>query len=295
LSGIEPKFFSDHFLEEIYKELKIKLNTSEVTVLIPNFKTLKLTRICLGLIQKFTDLKRIQVIVIDNDSRDESVEYLRTLSWITLVERGAEPDDSPALAHARALDMGLGLVETPFVLSMHTDTFVKHSGWLDILLGRMSASPDIAGVGSWKLENKPFFKRILKRIENRLEEACFKFTGKENNHLEGSGKNFFYLRSHCAMYRMDLISRYKLGFAGHGEVAGKMMHKKLVEMGYEMIFLSSQELSPYMVHLNHATMILNPALGIDRRSAVKGRRRFKKELRAMGADDILNIDELDLE
>lgn len=270
------------------------MDTSEVTVLIPNFKTLKLTRLCLGLFRKFTDMKRVRVIVIDNDSRDESVEYLRTLSWITLVERRAEPDDSPALAHARALDMGLGFVETPFVLSMHTDTFVKHFGWLDLLLGRLSASPGIAGVGSWKLENKPFFKRVLKRVENRLEEAYFKFTGKENHHLEGKGKNFFYLRSHCAMYRMDLVSRYQLRFADQGEVAGKMMHKKLVEKGYEMIFLPSEELSPYMVHLNHATMILNPALGVDRRIVVKGRRRFKKELRAMGADDILNIDELDL-
>jgi len=30
--------------------------------------------LCLYLIKKFTDLKRVRVIVIDNDSRDESVE-----------------------------------------------------------------------------------------------------------------------------------------------------------------------------------------------------------------------------
>jgi hypothetical protein len=237
----------------------------------------------------------MRVIVIDNDSRDESVEYLRNLSWIKLVERCAEPDDSPALAHARALDMGLGFVETPFVLSMHTDTFVKHTGWLDLLVDRLNASPGIAGVGSWKLENKPFFKRVLKKIENRMEEIYFKFTEKENHHLEGKGKNFFYLRSHCAIYRMDLISQYQLSFADQGEVAGKMMHKKLVENGYQMIFLPSEELSRYMVHLNHATMILNPELGIDRRSVAKGRRRFKKELRAIGADAVLNLDDLYLE
>jgi hypothetical protein len=271
------------------------MNTAELTILLPNFKTLKLTMLCLGLIQKFTDLRRVRVIVIDNDSRDESVEYLRTLSWIILVERRAEPDDTPSLAHARALDMGLELVETPFVLSMHTDTFVKHSGWLDLLLARLTAAPEIAGIGSWKLEYKPFFKRWLKQFESCIEEAYIQFTRKKNHHLEGKGENFFYLRSHCALYRMDLISSYQLKFADEEEVAGKIMHKKLVENGYKMIFLPSEELSRYMVHLNHATMILNPELGVDRRSKAKGKRRFKKELRALGAEGILSLNDLELE
>jgi hypothetical protein len=271
------------------------MKTAEITILLPNFKTLKLTMLCLGLIQKFTDLKRVRVIVIDNDSRDESVEYLRTLSWIMLVERRAQPDDTPSLAHARALDMGLELVETPFVLSMHTDTFVKHSGWLDLLLTRLTAAPEIAGVGSWKLEYKPFFKRWLKQFESFIEEAYIQFTSKENHHLEGKGKNFFYLRSHCALYRMDLISYYQLKFADQEDIAGKIMHKKLVENGYQMIFLPSKDLSRYMVHLNHATMILNPELGVDRRSKAKGRRRFKRELRALGAKGILSLNDLELE
>jgi len=63
-----------------------------------------------------------------------------------LIERGADPNDSPPPAHARALNMGLELVETPFVLSMHTDTFVKHNDRLDLLLTRMTAAPEIAGV-----------------------------------------------------------------------------------------------------------------------------------------------------
>ena len=269
------------------------MDNAQVTVLLPNFKTLKLTMLCLGLIQKFTDLERTRVVVIDNDSRDESTEYLRTLSWIKLLERKSEPDDTPPLAHARALDLGLGFVETPFVLSMHTDTFVKHSAWLDFLLDRISASPDIAGVGSWKLENKPFFKRFLKQVENGIEKIFSKsFMGKKH-FAEKRDKKFLYLRSHCALYRMDLISRYQLRFADHEETAGKIMHKKLVESGYKMIFIPSEELCHYMVHLNHATMILNPELGIDRLSMVRGHRRIKKELRALGAENIIQTEDID--
>lgn len=42
---------------------------------------------CLDSIWKTIPLDRCQVIVIDNASTDDSVEYLRTLDWITLVEK----------------------------------------------------------------------------------------------------------------------------------------------------------------------------------------------------------------
>ena len=43
-------------------------NKKIVTVLVPNYKTLKLTKVCLRLIKKNTDLNKVHVIVIDNDS-----------------------------------------------------------------------------------------------------------------------------------------------------------------------------------------------------------------------------------
>jgi hypothetical protein len=271
------------------------MTTAEITILLPNYKTLKITKLCLGLIRKYTDMKRVQVIVIDNDSCDESVEYLRTLSFIKLVERSAKQGETPALAHARALDIGLELVETPFVLSMHTDTFVKHTGWLDLLLTRLTSAEDVAGVGSWKLEYKHFFKKLLKQLESCIEETYIQLAPKKSCNLKRKREKFYYLRSHCALYRMDLIARYQLRFSDQEDVAGKIMHKKLVENGYRMIFLPSDELSHYMVHLNHATMILNPQLGADRGSIVKGKKQIKKKLRALGAEAILDIENLDFE
>ena len=97
-----------------------------VTALIPNYKTLKVTKLCLRLLRKYTDPKKISIIVIDNDSQDESLKYLKSLKYITLIERKKKQDDTPSLSHARALDLALEKVTTPYVLSMHTDTFVKH-------------------------------------------------------------------------------------------------------------------------------------------------------------------------
>lgn len=106
----------------------------KVTILVPNYKTPEITKICLRLLRKFTDFSQVEVVVIDNNSQDASLTYLRGLSWIKLVERQPAPDDTVPLSHSRALDLALAEVKTPFVLSIHTDTFVKRSDWLDVLL-----------------------------------------------------------------------------------------------------------------------------------------------------------------
>ena len=53
---------------------------AEVTIIIPNYKTPELTRLCLRSIRKFTDRSKIKVLAVDNDSADESLEYLRRIS-----------------------------------------------------------------------------------------------------------------------------------------------------------------------------------------------------------------------
>lgn len=263
-----------------------------VTILIPNYKTLELTKLCLRLIRKYTDLNKAKVMVIDNDSQDESLAYLRTLSWIELIERKAIPGETPVQSHSRALDMCLARVTTPYVLSIHTDTLVKHPQWLEFLLGQIAKSPTIAGVGSWKLESKPYWRQALKLMEHYIQLAYFKLIGRTQHGLAGVGKNYYYLRSHCALYRMDLIKKYNLHFSDGDMVAGKDMHKQLVESGYKMVFLPSEILIKYLDHINHATTILNPHLS-RQKSVDKGLRRIERNLAKMNAPAILQDASLD--
>jgi GT2 family glycosyltransferase len=282
-----------------------------VTILIPNYKTLHLTKLCLRLLRMHTDPQKIKVIVIDNDSNDESLEYLRGLNWIELIERKKQQDDTPALSHSRALDLALGKVTTPYVLSIHTDTLIKRSDAIDLLLSEIRANPTIGGVGSWKLESAPSIgKRLWKSVEYRYRGIRYRLKGdiEKSFRLEqqqGSGyyqlfgkeatmltnKDYYYLRSHCALYRMDLIRKYKLSFGP--ETAGKAIYKKLTDEGYRMMFLSSDFLSRYIVHINHATMALHPELGSGRKNITKGRGRIKKELKKIGAERILADETLD--
>ncbi len=269
------------------------MSTAQVTILIPNYKTPQLTKLCLRLIRKHTDSHLAKILVIDNDSRDESVHYLRSLKWIELMERLHVSGESPALSHSRALDLALEHVDTPYVLSIHTDTLVRNREWLPFLLSEIQKNPNIAGVGSWKLERKPLWKKAIKFIERGSQQIYFRLIGKKQHALEGLDHNHYYLRSHCALYRMDLIKKNHLGFSDGEEVAGKAMHRKLVELGYQMNFLDSGILLNYMDHINHATTVLNPSLSRKERSVVKGLKRVQKSLQEFHSDTILQDASLD--
>lgn len=268
------------------------MNQPQVTILVPNYKTLTLTQLCLRLLRKYTDLNKAKVMVIDNDSKDASLDYLRTVKWIELIERKAIPGETPVQSHSQALDDALARVTTPYVLSIHTDTLVKRSDWLDFLIQQIEKETNIAGVGSWKLENKPFYKNLFKAIERNIQLAFVKLSGKKQHSLEGVGKNYYYLRSHCALYRMDLLKKYNLHFSEGDLVAGKEMHQKLVQAGHRMVFLPSDVLIPYLDHINHATTILNPELSRQKNND-KRLKRVERNLKRLGADAILQDVSLD--
>ena len=269
------------------------MTSPKVSVLVPNYKTPQITKICLRLIRKNTDPDLIKVIVIDNGSADSSIKYLRSLQWISLIERTPLQGESVGMAHASALDEGMAKVDTPYVLSIHTDTFVHHPDWLGFLLGEIAKDPNIAGVGSWKMELKPWFRRILKGAERAYQSAVYPLIGKGYGQLEGKGQNFYYLRSHCALYRTDLIRKYRLGFSLGSDTAGRAMHKSLVDAGHQMIFLPAETLTRYLVHINHATMVLNPQLGSSTQSVSTGGKRIRKTLEQINAAEILENEQLD--
>jgi len=265
-----------------------------VTVLVPNYRTAELTRLCLRLLRKHTPPGRIRVIAIDNDSQDESRDYLRSLGWITLVERPKQPGEPPWVQHAKALDLALARVDTPFVLSIHTDTLVRRADWLDPLLAPMN-DPNVAGVGSWKLEfgGRSWWRRALKAIERRVQLAILPLLGRGAGKVEGHGDNYLYLRSHCALYRTEALRRPGLSFAEGGQPAGKVLHRRLEEAGHRMVFLPSEQLGDYVLHVNNATMVLNREFGGTTRFRDRGRRRIAGALQAVDATAVLADPALD--
>ena len=253
-----------------------------LTAIIPNYRTPDLTRLCLRLLKKNSDLNRLKVIAVDNNSQDESSAYLESLNWIKLISRNDTGNETGPQMHGSALDLALKEVDTPFVMVMHTDTLMIDSKWLDFLLDQFD-DPQVAGVGSWKLESPP---SQFKRQWQKLERFFRRLSGRKVDNVP------LYLRSHCAVYRTDLLREHTKGFA-HGRSAGESAHLMLVEAGYTMKFIPSETLSTFVRHLNHATMILNPRAGDRKTAKAKARKRLARELGIPDFHRILSDEALD--
>ena len=74
---------------------------SLVSLVIVNYRTPKQTTLCLRSIRRYTRIP-YEAIVIDNRSGDASLDYLRQLSWIRLVESNCEQPN-----HVNGLDLGV--------------------------------------------------------------------------------------------------------------------------------------------------------------------------------------------
>src|SRR5437867_8997577 len=123
-----------------------------ITVCIPHWQVKPLATLCLRSLRKHSRKYDLEVIVVDNGSRDESLDYLRSLRWIRLIER---PDEAPTNFPSNvfsAWDLGLREASGEYFVTLHTDVVVKRDGWLDPFLEELASREQVAGVGAWKLD-----------------------------------------------------------------------------------------------------------------------------------------------
>jgi glycosyltransferase involved in cell wall biosynthesis len=227
----------------------------KATICIPNYKTLDLTRLCLRSIRKFTNYP-YEVIVVDNDSRDESLEYLRSVKWIRLIEQ--KSDDGKligSLAEGSALDIGVRECKTEYYIAMHSDTFVKRENWLCELIKYFERDEDVVCVGSGKIEMIPKWRIALKKATDLRT-----FRRKLLRTPDPVGKFRYYNLTVCCVYRPDILLRENLSFnmgRNEGLTAGKKLYLELVDRGYKTVELSPAIMGQYIAHLAHATQVVN--------------------------------------
>lgn len=109
------------------------------SIIIPTHNQLGLTKECLDSIRMRTD-ESIEIIVADNGSTDGTVEYLRALADVRLIEN-AENLGFPA-----AVNQGLRASRGDNLLLLNNDTVVT-TGWLHRLLEALHSSDGIGLVG----------------------------------------------------------------------------------------------------------------------------------------------------
>jgi glycosyltransferase involved in cell wall biosynthesis len=231
------------------------LSPGQATICVVNYKTPELIRLCLRSIRKFTH-SPYRVVVVDNDSQDKSLEYLQSLSWIQLVSRrfGAEKILGSD-AEGSGLNLGFQECTSEFYVAMHSDTIIQKDNWLAELLKYFQTGPNVACVGSDKLETKARWRVLLKKATD------VKALGRR---LFGDPRRRGWYRPHnrtiCCLYRTEVLRREKLSFLSKDRIltAGQGLYFDLLDRGYGTVELPASVLSRYVIHLNHATMVLNP-------------------------------------
>lgn len=264
----------------------------KATICIVNYKTLNFTRLCLRSIRKYTKYP-YEVIVVDNDSQDESLEYLKSLNWIRLIERRTKTDDpSSSYAHAVALDLGLENCNTEFFVSMHSDTFVLKDNWLKELIKYFGDDENMACVGSDKIESISTWRILLKKSTDLRT-----FRRKIFREPDPIGIYRYYNRTICCLYRADILHTEHLSFLmdrEKGLTVGKKLYFELVDRGYKTIELPSSVMSQYVLHLAHATQVINPQeFTLRKRTVTKCHRLMNKVMLSTEVQNILADDILD--
>jgi len=264
----------------------------KATICIANYKTLGFTRLCLRSIRKFAKFP-YEVIVVDNNSRDESLEYLKSLKWIRLIERHNSAERSMGgYAHAAAMDLGLGNCNTEFFVSMHSDTFVKKDNWLTELISYFDNDQAIACVGSGKIELTPRWRILLKKATDFRT-----FKRKLFREPDPIDKFRYYNRTICCLYRTDVLQREKLSFGmdqDKGLTGGKKLYFEMVDRGYKTVELLPAIMGQYIIHLAHATQAINPQeFTLRKRTVRKCHRLVNKVMSSAIVQSILTDDSLD--
>jgi len=264
---------------------------SKVTICVVNYRTLDFTRLCLRSIRKFTHYPH-EIIVVDNDSKDESLEYLRSLDWIKLIERKGCDDNSGGMAHGNALDAAFEECQTELFMSMHSDTFVLHDGWLGELMSCFEKDLAVTCIGSGKLELRPGWQLWLKHATD-FKAHVRKLTGSYGKH----SRYCYYNRTICSVYRTDILRKEGLEFLmsrEKGYAPGKQLYFALIDLGYKTTEMPPSKMSKFVTHLAHAT---EPVVVRDtvrrKRTERKFKRRLNKVWQCEVIQDILSDDSLD--
>src|SRR5690606_8479794 len=120
------------------------------------------------------------------------------------------------------------------------------------------------------------WREALKDWERALERRLRRLLRLGAGRVEGLGDNWFYLRSHCALYRTQPLRDLGLSFVEQDAPVGKWLHRRLLEAGWRLEFVPIPTLERYLVHANRATQVLNPQIGIADRHRRRGLRRLQR-------------------
>src|SRR5437867_3186693 len=119
------------------------MDVRKVTIVILTWNGLSYTKRCLETLHGHTDFQCYEVIVVDNGSTDGSVEYLKSISWIRLIQNSSNK------GFAKANNQAIELCDNSSdLVLLNNDTEILQRDWLAKLQETAYRSPAIGIVGA---------------------------------------------------------------------------------------------------------------------------------------------------
>lgn len=225
------------------------------SIVIVNYKTPEITKICLDLLHQHLGNDNVPIWVVDNNSADESTEYLRSLDWINLIERSAPGPEIGHIAHGKALDLVLQRVETDYLFLMHTDTFVFDKNVFPMMLSKCLKNPKVVAVGCVEQINRGtartlwrFSSRLFKHHYRRLKMSVGLRSREPKPYRE------VYLKSFCTLWNCKLVKQHDMHFSMDERVPGYTLQDRMTELGYVVEMLSPRKIFSYLDHIQAGTV-----------------------------------------
>jgi glycosyltransferase involved in cell wall biosynthesis len=252
-------------------------DSPRISICIPHWQVREMLSICLRSIRKHSQRYDLEVIVVDNGSRDDSLDYLRSLSWIRLIERPNEGVFNWPANVFTAWDLGAREAHGEFFVTMHSDVFVKQDDWLDPFLREMHAGPRVAAAGAWKLALESPLYALQKRITGSCAAQLKRLFGRR---ARSSFRVGHYPRDYCAMYRTPVLTAENLTFCPGDDLitGGYSIARQLWSRSYETRMIPIGEVARRIVHVAHGTAAVSDEKPLRHRSA---QRRAQQRARAL--------------
>ncbi|MDB5981019.1 MAG: hypothetical protein JWQ69_2034 [Pseudomonas sp.] len=225
------------------------------SIVLVNYKSLELTRACLNLLREGLQGSGVPIFVVDNHSNDASTDYLRTLSWINLIERIPLAAEAGNVAHGQALDCALEKVETDYVFLLHTDTFVYDPSVFAMMIARCAGPREVAAVGCVEQLNRGLLRsawRLASRFAKHYARRSLRALGV--NAREPKPFKEQHLKSFCTLWNVRLMKEYGLHFLMDQRNPGYELQDRMVALGYKIKFLSPRKLFSYLDHIQSGTV-----------------------------------------
>ncbi|AFY19401.1 glycosyltransferase family A protein [Pseudomonas sp. UW4] len=232
------------------------------SIVIVNYKTPEITKICLELLHQHVGDKNVPVWVVDNYSADESTQYLRTLDWINLIERSVSEPEAGHIAHGKALDMVLERVDTDYLLLMHTDTFVFDKNIFPMILNKCTNNKKVVAVGCVEQLNRGtartvwrYSSRLFKHHYRRLKISMGLRSREPKPYKE------VYLKSFFTLWNCKLVKQHGMHFSMDDRVPGYTLQDQMTELGYFVETLSPRKIFSYLDHIQAGTVAATGGYG----------------------------------